>query len=215
MSYTNDTKRRPLAAVLGPPFAVGLLVACAFVGLYTAAVHSPRPNGLHLAVVAPASMQALLERGLEDRMPGGFELVSYASEPRARHALLDEDVSGVVVATGREPRLLVASAAGVPAAEAVRAAFGAALGPRLVTEDVRPLPPHDGRGLSAFFLAAGTTVASVLFGALLFLFARDLHTRARLAALVAFAALAGLLVALTTDVVVGALTGAFFAVAVI
>jgi hypothetical protein len=191
----------------------GLLLACAFVGLFTAAVHAPRPNGVAVAVVAPARVEQRLEAGLDRAMPGRFDLERYPSAAAARRALLDQDVSGVVMVTGRRPRLLVASAASAPTAEAVRAGFVAALGGRLAVVDARPLPAHDGRGLSAFFTVAGTTVASVLFGALLFFFARGVDTRLRVAALIAFALLAGLVVALTADVVVGALTGAFLAVA--
>jgi hypothetical protein len=213
LTTVSLSHRRPLAARLGPPLVAGLLLACAFVGLFTAAVHAPRPNGVGVAVVAPPPMERQLDRGLDRAVPGGFDLERYRSAPAARRALLDQRVSGVLVVAGARPTLLVASAAGAPTAEAVRGTFAAAFGRRLAVVDARPLPANDGRGLSAFFLVAGTTVASVLFGALLFFFARGVDARVRVGALIAFAGLAGLVVALTADVVVGALTGAFLAVA--
>ena len=119
----------------------------------------------------------------------------------------------MLVATGPRPRLLVASAAGAPTAAVVRTALGAAAGPHVTVADVRPLPPNDARGLSTFFLVAGTTLGSLLFGALLFVLARDVSTSVLLATLVAFAVLVGLAAAVTVDLVVGAVTGAFGAVA--
>jgi hypothetical protein len=213
LNTTPLAHRNGPAARLGPPLAAGLFLACAFVGLFTAAVHAPAPNDVRVAVVAPPPMQQRLQHGLDRAVPGGFDLARYESAAAARRALLDQDVSGALVAAGPRPTLLVASAASPPTAEAVRGAVAAAFGNRLAVVDARPLPPHDRRGLSAFFLVAGTTVASVLFGALLFFFARGVDTRLRVAALVTFAVLAGLVVALTADVVVGALTGAFLALA--
>lgn len=206
---------RGLARRLLPPLLGGTLLACAFVGLFTAAVHAPTPNDVRVAVVAPAPLQARVAAGLDRAAPGGFDLVRYGSEAAARAALRDQDVSGVLVATGPRPRLLVASAAGAPTAAVVRTALGAAAGPHVTVADVRPLPPNDARGLSTFFLVAGTTLGSLLFGALLFVLARDVSTSVLLATLVAFAVLVGLAAAVTVDLVVGAVTGAFGAVAAV
>ncbi|HET8759358.1 MAG TPA: hypothetical protein VFM58_25290, partial [Solirubrobacteraceae bacterium] len=103
-------------------------------------------------------------------------------------------------------RLLVASARGAVEAQTVRAAF-----PRAAVADVAPLPAHDARGLSAVFTVVGMTVAGVAFAALLTLFGR----RARLLAIGLFAVATGIVVALTVDTLVGALTGAFWATAAI
>ena len=74
LNTASLTHRRPLAARLGPPLVAGLLLACAFVGLFTAAVHAPRPNGVGVAVVAPPPMERQLEQRLARAVPGGFDL---------------------------------------------------------------------------------------------------------------------------------------------
>ena len=67
------------------------------------------------------------------------------------------------------------------------------------------MPGHDARGISAFFLVAGTTLGSLVFGIVLFFAGGHAITtplRIRLALIAVFAALAGLLMAATTDFLV-------------
>ena len=164
---------------------IGALVAFAFCGLFVTAFHAPAPHALPVATVAPATA------------PRGFDLKRYVSERAARAALTAGDVRGVLLAG----RVLVASARGAAETEAVRAAF-----PRAAVVDLAPLPGHDSRGLSAVFTALGTTVAGIAFGALLLQFGGG----ARLLTLTLFGIATGLVVALTVDTLVGALTGAFW-----
>lgn len=205
----------PTARRLLPPIAIGLLAAIAFVGLYTSALHAPRPHDLPVALVAPAGAQAELQRRLDAAAPGAFALDAYPSEAAARAAVLDRDADGAFLA-GPQPRLLVAEAGGPATAEALRGAFGAAAaaaGARLAVEDLRPLPEGDARGLSEFFTVVGATVASIVFAAVLLGTGRDLPPRARLAAATVFAAAVGLAIALTVGPLVGTLEGSFWGVA--
>jgi hypothetical protein len=166
----------------------GTLIAFAFCGLFVTAFHAPSPHAIPIGAVGAATA------------PDGFALRHYASESAARADLEAGDLRGVLV----DRRLLVAGARGAAEAQVVRAAF-----PRAAVVDIAPLPAHDARGLSAVFTALGLTVGGVAFGALLTLFGR----RARLLAIGLFAAATGVVVALTVDTVVGALTGAFWATA--
>lgn len=207
--------RRALARRLVAPVIIGLVVAFAFVGLYTAALHAPKPHDLRVAVVGAPGLERQIQGRLDAAAPGAFALERYASPAAARQALLDQDVGGAFIA-GPQPRLLVATAGGPATREAIGAAFSgaaAANGTKLEVEDVRPLPAHDSRGMSAFFTIVGTTVASLLFGAALFAGARRAPIRARLAVAVAFSALVGLTMALTVGPLVGALSGAFWGIA--
>jgi hypothetical protein len=195
------------------PLVVALLVAFAFVGLYTSALHRPQPNGVPVAYAGPPAVQARLQSGLDAALPGGFELRRYTSEGAARAAVLHQDADGAFLA--REPRLLVAGAAGPAGAEALQAAFGGAAraqGRQLAVSDVRPAPAGDPRGLAVFFTTVGTTVASLVFAALLLFLGGGLPARVRLGATALFAALAGVVVGLTADPLVGAL-GSFWATA--
>jgi hypothetical protein len=169
----------------------GTLVAFAFCGLFVTAFHAPSPHAIPVGAVGAATAVTA---------PDGFALRRYDSERAARDALAAGDLRGVLL----PGRLLVATARGVAEAQVVRAAF-----PRAAVVDVAPLPAHDSRGLSAVFTVLGMTAGGVAFGALLTLFGR----RARLLAIGLFAVATGIVVALTVDTLVGALTGAFWATA--
>jgi hypothetical protein len=188
-------------AVLG-----GLVLLFAFTALYVTAFHSPRPRGLDVGVVGPPSEAARVQRAL-DR--GAFHVHRYDSERQARSALLDTDVRGVV--SGH--RILVARALGVVPTQTVVQALTPAAGGRAQVEDVRPLPPGDRNGLSALFTIVGTLIPSLVFGALLSVLGRRLPARVRWTAVVAYSALAGVLVAFNVDVLIGALDGQFAGIA--
>jgi hypothetical protein len=201
-----------------PAVVTGLVSSFAFVAFFTSALHDPKPNGLKVAVVAPPAVERQLQRGLDAALPGGFALTRYADAASARKALIDQDADGAYL-PGPAPRLLLAGGAGANATTALRTAFGAAAGARgqhLAVEDAAPLPKHDSRGLSAFFLVAGTSVGSLVFAAALFFLgghAAPVPLRIRLALIGAWAVAAGLVVAIDTDFVAGGLAGAFWGVA--
>jgi hypothetical protein len=201
-----------------PALLAGLVISFAFVAFFTSALRDPQPNGVAVAVVGPSSSVRQLQRGLDQALPGDFSVRRYNDEAGARRALADQDVDGVYV-VGARPRLLVAGGAGATATTALRAAFGAAAGAQgrsLAVADTAPLPQHDSRGLSAFFLVAGISIGSLAFAAALFLLGGHAHPvplRVKFALIAAFASAAGLIVAIDTDFVAGGLVGAFWGVA--
>jgi hypothetical protein len=201
-----------------PALLAGVAISFAFIALFTSALHDPRPNGLAVAVVAPPATAAQLQRGLDDALPGGFDVQRYAGEGAAGRALTDQAVDGVYV-PGVHPRLLLAGGTGANTTTALRTAFGAAAaarGQRLEIRDVAPLPAHDSRGLSAFFLVAGISVGSLVFAATLFFLGGHgwhIPLRLKLAVIAAFAIVAGLAVSVDTDFVAGGLAGDFWDVA--
>jgi hypothetical protein len=136
----------------------------------------------------------------------------------ARRALTDQAVDGVYV-PGAQSRLLLAGGTGATTTTALRTAFGAAAaagGQRLEIRDAAPLPEHDSRGLSAFFLVAGISVGSLVFAATLFFLGGHgwhIPLRLKLAVIAAFAVVAGLVVSVDTDFVAGGLAGDFWGVA--
>jgi hypothetical protein len=188
-------------AVLG-----GLVLLFAFTALYVTAFHSPRPRGLAVGVVGTPRQAARVQRALQVR---GFDVRRYDSEAQARSALLDTDVHGVLA--GR--RILVARAFGVVPTQAVAQALATASGGAARVEDLRPLPPGDRNGLSPLFTIVGTLIPSLVFGALLSVVGHRLPARARWTAVVAYSALAGVVVAFNADVLIGALGGHFAGIA--
>jgi hypothetical protein len=215
----TSVPHRVHARRLLPALLAGVVISFAFIALFTSALRDPRPNGVSVAVVGPRAAVAQLQRGLDQAVPDGFALHAYNNEAAARRALDDQDADGVYVLDARHPRLIVAGGAGANATTALRTAFGAAAGAQrqhLTISDAAPLPSHDSRGLSAFFLVAGISVGSLVFAAALFLLGGHAHPvppALKLAVIGAFAAVAGLVVAVDTDFVAGGLTGAFWAVA--
>jgi hypothetical protein len=184
----------------------GLVLVFAFTSLYVAAFHAPRPKGLDVAFVGGSAQAASVQRELG----GAFDVHAFDNEERARDALLDTDVHGVV----DRSHVLVASAGGIPPAEAVTAA-ARRVAPGATVEDVRPLPAGDRRGLSPLFAVVGTLIPSLVFGVLLSVFGRGLPARVRWPAIVVFAIVAGNVTAFDTDVLVGALTGHFAGIALV
>lgn len=201
-----------------PALLAGVAISFAFIALFTSALHDPRPNGLAVAVVAPPATAAQLQRGLDDALPGGFDVKRYGDEGTAGRALTGQAVDGVYV-PGAHPRLILAGGTGATTTTALRTAFGAAAaarGQHLEIRDAAPLPAHDSRGLSAFFLVAGISVGSLVFAATLFFLGGHgwhIPLRLKLAVIAAFSGVAGLAVSVDTDFVAGGLAGDFWGVA--
>jgi hypothetical protein len=121
-----------VAAVLAP-----VLLACAFL----IPGHSPKPNGLPIAVVGaagPAGQQAAkLDRS-------GFAVRHLSSPAAARSQILDRRVYGAIVLAGDKPaRVLIASAASYQVAQLLQQTA-----PGAKPTDVRPLDPDDPNGTS-------------------------------------------------------------------
>jgi hypothetical protein len=195
----------------GRTVAIGLGLMLAFTAVYTAAFHEPRPHGMPVGVVGDPPHPALLAL-----TAAGFDVHSYGTETAARRALLDADVHGVLVRGAPADRVLVTGAYGKAPTQVITAALeGVARrdGRPVTVRDLRPLPRHDALGLAAFFTVFGTALPSLLFGALLAIFHRSQPGRVRRTILASYALLGGIVVALSVEDLVGALSGDFWAVA--
>jgi hypothetical protein len=190
--------------------AGGLALLFAFTAIYVAAFHAPRPKGFDVGVVGGPADAMQLQSELDRGERGAFDVRGYATEREARTALFDTDVHAVVAGD----RILVAQAFGAAPTDAATRALADAV-PGATVADLRPLPPEDARGLSSLFVVVGTVIPSLVFGALLSVLGRALPARLRWAAVVAYAAGAGLVVAFNVDVLVGALEGHFVALAAV
>jgi hypothetical protein len=204
---------------LAPAIVVGLVVGFAFVAFFTSALRNPRPSDIKLGVVAPAPTVAHIAGKLDRALPGGFDVRAFRSEDAARRALGNQQLDGVFVPQPSAPQLTLAGGTGSNVNGVLLAALGAAAtanGQRLSVTTVAPLPAHDSRGLSSFFVVAGTTLASLVFSAALFFLGG--HTghaplRLRLALIAGFAAVVGLVVAIDTRFVTHGLGSGFWSVA--
>ena len=203
---------RPLLMALVLSLAAGLCLVTSFVSAF----HSPTPHNVPVAVVGSRSAVTGLEQALAAHMPGALEVHQYTSETAAEEAILDRTVSGAFLPGKQSATLLVAGVSGDAINSVLTGAFQAATGAqgvRLTVQDIRPLPAHDSRGLSGFFLILATLISSFLFAVLLFFLAPESPLPARIATMVIFAAVNGLLIALVADTMLGALTGHFWSLA--
>lgn len=199
--------------------AVGLAVGFAFTAFFTSALHDPKPNDMRIAVVGAPDAAAQVKRQLSQAIPGGFHVVGYATAGGARDAVRDQDVTGAFIPGPAGPTLLLAGADGVNVTNVLHAAFGAAAAAghqHLTVRDLAPLPSHDARGISAFFVVAGTTLGSLIFGVILFFAGGHALTtplRLRLALIAGFSVTAGIVMATASDYVADGLGDHFWRIA--
>ncbi len=207
-----------LAGVLRP-IAVGIGMAIAFVTVFLAALHNPKPHGLPIAVVGPQQNVAQTAQALEKASPASFDVRPYDTAAAAEHALRSRDVFAVMDFTaGRTVHIFYAGANGSGVTSSVQGALTATaahLGHPSTTTDAVPLPSGDSRGLSVFYFVFGLALSAFLFSMTFHPAASGASLGVRLGVPLLFAAVAGLTLAAVADFGFAALTGHFWAVAAI
>ncbi|AZM51411.1 hypothetical protein DMA15_01465 [Streptomyces sp. WAC 01529] len=173
------------------------------------------PRDLPIGVAGPAAAAGPVVQQLE-RHEGAFEVHRYADEAAARSAIGERTVYGAIVATQRGPKLLTATAASPVVAQLLEQAVreqapkGAAEVP---TVDVVPAPAADPRGSALGSSVLPLAIAGVAAGALVTL--RGPRGIRAVAALVAAAALGGVVAAALAHSWLGVLTGNWWAEAAV
>ncbi|MCB5167109.1 DUF3533 domain-containing protein [Streptomyces bambusae] len=202
---------------------VGVLaLQLAFVTSYIGAFHQPKPHEIPLAVVAPAQPVAAQAVRQLAALPGDpLDPEAAADEATALRLIKDREVDGALIIdpAGRTDRLLVASGAGASLSQALEQVVTLAEAGRqraVRVTDVAPADRGDARGLSSFYLVVGWCVGGYLCAAILAISAgarpaNPARAVIRLAALLAYAVVAGLLGAVIAGPVLGALPGSIAA----
>ncbi|MGU3438413.1 hypothetical protein ACNHUS_36060 [Actinomycetes bacterium M1A6_2h] len=95
----------------------------------------------------------------------------------------------------------------VGAVEQLVGVYGRATGMQVVTNDVVPAVRHDSRGVVGFSVAFGVTLASFVLAQMLIMTAAQLHLRHRIATVIGFAALVGVIDAVLAGPILGAIPG--------
>jgi len=200
------------------PFVV---ISFVFVAIYAFTQHAPKAHGLRIAFVGSPLAQIHSQMGMDGVSPGAFDLRSYPNAASARKAVLERKVYGAYVqGNGKTSSLLTASAAGTSVQQAIEHAFTemvahAPVGMgrvKLISEDLKPLPANDSRGLSSSALQFGLLLPSFVFGILLFVFGHRAALVHRLLAIGLFVFATALVAALTVGPLIGALSGHFLAI---
>jgi hypothetical protein len=151
-AVAEDRRRPPVLVVVLLLTALLTVLLIAFA--WPAARSAPRD--LPLAVAGPADASAQVTDGLEQAMPGGFDLKTVADRAAAVDSIKNRDVYGAIVLDPQSPEVLTASAAGPAVAQILAqlpgrmAAQNGGVAPKVT--DIVPLPKDDPRGAG---LAAG------------------------------------------------------------
>jgi hypothetical protein len=200
MSYLRHY-RAHLAVILG-----NAAFAAIFLTIVLSGFHQPTPHQLPVGVVAPAPVARTLERRLDARLPGAFDLRPVASAARARSELSRGDIDGAVVVEPQRIDLLTAEAGGTAPTQAITGAVTALAskaGSRLSVTDVVPPSPGDSQGLSSFFLLLCTLIPSLATGMAVGHALRHGRLAPRVGVLVAVAGIVGLAAAGIADGISG------------
>jgi hypothetical protein len=171
-----------------------------------------------IAVVATSATAARIQLALDRSAPGAFDVRRLASDAQARRAVAHAEVRGALVPGAHGDRGYVARAFGLSETLATTTALQSLAAhehvPLSIT-DVVPLPARDRFGLSSLFTVVGTLLPSLAFGIGLAFAAARLAWRRRWGAILVYGVLAGFVIALSVDVLVGALTASFAGLALI
>ncbi|CAN5528978.1 DUF3533 domain-containing protein [soil metagenome] len=200
-----------------------LLLQFGFILSYLGAFHSPTPQHIPVAVVAPAQVSASVVDRLNGIAGQPISASAAADEEAARDALRTASTSAVYVVdpAGTNDRLLIASAGGTSVSGAVEQIFdrvSRSESRTITVEDVVTLEPGDARGLSGFYLVIGWAVGGYLLASMLGVakgarpatFPRAIW---RLGATLPYALASGIGGAVVAGPILGALTGHLWALA--
>ncbi|MGD0167710.1 MAG: hypothetical protein ABSC51_10575 [Gaiellaceae bacterium] len=194
-------------------------VSFVFVSINVFTQHAPTAHGLRVAYVGSPIAQVFIQTGLDKTAPGAFELRRYPNAASARAAVLERAVYGAFIERKKTALLLSASAAGPGAQQAIEHGFTEmtihappSMRVKLLSEDLRPLPANDSRGLSSSAYQFALLVSGFVFAILLFIFGRGAALAQRLLAAGIYVLASSLVGALTVGPLIGALAGHFWAI---
>ncbi|MFC9425183.1 DUF3533 domain-containing protein [Streptomyces sp. NPDC056987] len=216
MTFVDEVKNavtvRSALLVLGV-LALQLL----FIASYVGALHSPRPSGVKVAVVAPGPSAAQLTSALK-RLPGRpLDPRTLPDENTARRQIMNRDIDAALVVRPRSVNdtLLIATGQGTNETRILADIFEGLEAQQqrsLALEDIAPASARDAGSLTSFYLVIGWCVGGYLCAAALAVGAGtrppDLgRSVIRLAVLAVYAIVGGLLGAVIAGPVLGALPG--------
>jgi hypothetical protein len=205
----TPARRRPSPAALALVIAVGVVALQALlVPLFSAPAAQLEPRDLPVVVAGPAPAADGFAGQLESARPGAFEITRLADAAAADEALRDRDAYAAFV-VGPDGLALHTAPAASPTVSTLLTQASAQLngGQPVRTVEVVPLDPDDprGTGFASGFLPLAIT--SLLAGAAIYFAIRG--RRPRLAGLVGYAALAGLVSAAVLQFWLGVIPGTY------
>jgi hypothetical protein len=190
--------------------AITVTMASLFVVSYSLALGRPTPHHIPAGLVGDAASRPALVARLQAATHGGLAFRPYRSVAQAERAIDEQTIYAALVLHGPRPRLLIASAAGNSVARILEtAALQIAQRTPLEVVDLHPLPAGDPQGLVAFYATLGATILGFLTVMQLRANAPGLSRGDWRACIAVLAVGGGLLLAIATGPVIGALPGPF------
>ncbi|WP_055545525.1 hypothetical protein [Streptomyces sp. NBRC 110028] len=182
-----------------------------FAGSYTFAFANPTPRRIPVAVVSADQGAALPRRftaGMEKALDASLRPRWEPSYGRARWAVEEQQVFGVLRTRGRGVELGLSSAAGAGVAQVLASAgttVGRTVGVPVAVTDLKPLQPGDPRGLAVFYVSLAAVIMGFLGAVQLSVNAAALNPAERIAFTAAYAMLGAFVIAAIVDWGLGAL----------
>lgn len=214
--YRDAIETRAVVIVAGV-----VLLGMGFVLSYVAAFHHPSPHRIPVQVAGPAQYAGRAAAGLNAVSGSPVQATVSATPAQARSAVISGSTTGVLVIapSSTTDTVYVASGGGASLATAVQDVFQAADASQhrsTRVEDLVPLQPGDGHGLTGFYFVIGLLVTGYLAASALAVTrgARQPTVRRtvfRLTTFIVPSIVSGLLAALIVDPLLGAVTGHFLA----
>jgi hypothetical protein len=192
--------------------AVACVMASLFAASYSLALGRATPHHIPAALVGDHVSHGTVVTALERAAHGSLSFRPYATAAAAEHAIDEQTVYAALDLGPRRPRLLIASAAGASVARVLTQAVEHVEGQgvtQLTLVDLHPLPPSDPQGLVSFYVTLAATIVGFVTMFQLSAHASPMGLGAWLGYIVLLAAIGGLLLAVVTDPVIGALHGPF------
>ncbi|WP_084039374.1 hypothetical protein [Demequina sp. NBRC 110053] len=199
--------------VIGLAIGLSALLSTMLIAFGLPAVTSG-PSDVPIAIAAPEVVVDQITDALDDAQPGAFDVTVAPDEAAATAMILDRDIYGAFVVGPDGLTVDIASAASPAIAQLVTAVgqdAGAQLGADVVVNDIVPTSEDDpnavGLSAGALPIALGGFIAGVATTLLV------QGTGRRLAAVSAFAVIAGLAMTAILQFWFGTFTGSFWATA--
>jgi len=204
--------RRSSSVVL---LAVGAIVVAQFLLVLMFAWSSSRsaPRDLPIAVSGPPAAARGLAHGLERTQPGAFTVAVLPDNAAARAAVTDRQVYAAICLSGAGAAVYTASEASPNVAQMLAQTVPAAIehvlpNATVTITDLAPNPVDDPKGTAIPTALIPLTMTSIAAGAMIGLVSSG--RRRQLTNLVGYAVLAGLLVTVALQGLLGGLTGSWF-----
>jgi hypothetical protein len=205
----------PPAALRATGIVVVLAIVVAIFAIaFALPAASSKPHDVPIGVVGPPAVTSQVTDRIEHANPGAFAVTTFADENALRSAIRDREVYGGF-SFGPNDRALLIATGGSPMVAQMLTQIGNGIaqqtGMPLRTEDLAPPTADDPRGAGLAASALPITLAGLLPAiALVLVLKREVWTR--LAATVAFAAVAGWTIAALLRYVFGSIDQNFWGV---